>query len=171
SATRLCEADLAGLFQFDGALIDFAAQHGRTPDEIEAIRKAFPQPLGQASVSARAILGAMVVQVSDVREDPQLAGPLRTLFRTVMAVPLLREGRPIGTITVARRVVRAFSDEEIALLQIFADQAVIAIENVRLFKETKEALEQQTATAEILRVISSSPTEIEPVLDRMAESA
>src|SRR5262249_33761067 len=115
SATRLCEADFAGLFQFDGALIYFAAQHGRTPEEIEAVRKAFPQPPGQASVSARAILGAMVVQVPDVRGDPQVAGSLRTLFRTVMAVPMLRGGRPIGTITVARRVVRPFSDEQIAL--------------------------------------------------------
>jgi two-component system, NtrC family, sensor kinase len=100
SATRLCEADLSGLYQFDGALIHFAAQHGRTPEEIEAARQAFPQPLGRASVSARAILDATVVQVPDVQEDPEMAGVLRALFRTVMAVPMLRDGQPIGTITV-----------------------------------------------------------------------
>src|SRR5262249_47109973 len=131
SATRLCEADLSGLYQFDGALIHFSAQHGRTPEEIEAARQAFPQPPGRASVSALAILNASVVQVDDVREDPEMAGALRALFRTVMAVPMMRDGRPIGTITVARRVVSPFSDEQIALLKTFADQAVIAIENVR----------------------------------------
>src|SRR5262245_18245802 len=169
SATRLCEADFAGLFQFDGTLIHFAAQHGRTPEEIEAARQAFPQPLGRASVSSRAILDATVVQVPNVREDPEVAGPLRTLFRTVMAVPMLRDGRPIGTITVARRVVRPFSNEQIALLQTFADQAVIAIENVRLFNETKEALARQTATSDILGVISSSPTNVQPVFEAIAE--
>src|SRR5262249_12202434 len=170
-ATRLCEADFAGLFQFDGTLIHFAAQHGRTPEEIEAARQAFPQPPGRASVSSRAILDATVVQVPNVREDPEVADPLRTLFRTVMAVPMLRDGRPIGTITVARRVIRPFSKEQIALLQAFADQAVIAIENVRLFTETKEALEQQTATTEILRVISASPTDLGPVFDAILRSA
>jgi two-component system, NtrC family, sensor kinase len=135
SATRLCEADLSGLYLFDGAIIHFAAQHGRTPEEIEAARQAFPQPVGRASVSARAILGATFVQVPDVREDPEMADALRALFRTVMAVPILRDGRAIGTITVARRVVRPFSDEQIALLQTFANQAIIAIENVGLFNE------------------------------------
>ena len=178
SATRLCEADLSGLYRFDGTLIHFDAQHGRTPEEIEAARLAFPQPLGRASVSARAILDATVVQVADVRADPEMAGALRTVFRTVMAVPMLRDGRPIGTITVARRVVRPFSDKQIALLQTFADQAVIAIENVRLFTELEarnrdltEALEQQTATSEILRAISSAQTDAQPVFEAIVRNA
>src|SRR5262249_39840295 len=91
--------------------------------------------------------------------------------RTVLIAPLLREGAAIGAIYIRRKEVRPFSDKQIALLKTFADQAVIAIENVRLFNELKESLEQQTATSEILGVIASSPTNIQPVLDVVAENA
>src|SRR5262249_5386604 len=165
SATRLCEADFSGLFQFDGTLIHFSAQHGRTPDEIDAARQAFPQPLGRASVPARAILDAGVVQVGDVREDPEILDALRTLFRTVMAVPMIHDGRPIGTITVARRVVRPFSDEQIALLKTFADQAVIAIENVRLFKELQARTQELTRSVGELRALGEVGQAISSTLD------
>ena len=92
-------------------------------------------------------------------------------LRTVLDTPLLREGIAIGAIHIRRREVRPFSDRQIKLLETFADQAVIAIENVRLFQELKESLEQQTATSEILGVIASSPTDIQPVLDTIAENA
>jgi GAF domain-containing protein len=177
NATRLCEAELSGLYLFDGKLIHFAAQHGRTAEEITAAREAFPQPLGQASVSARAILDATVVQVPDVREDSEMAASLRALFRTVMAVPMLRDGRPVGTITVARRVVRTFSDDQITLLQTFADQAVIAIENARLLSElqtrTQEltrSVDQLTALGDVGRAVSSS-LDLETVLTTIVSQA
>jgi GAF domain-containing protein len=169
AAMSLCEADIGSLFRFDGQLIHVGAFHG-TPQEVEASRRAFPQPPSHRSVTARAILAATVVQIDDISADPEASDALR-MFRTVLSVPMIREGRPLGAITVARRVVRPFSNEQIALLQTFADQAVIAIENVRLFNETKEALDRQTATAEILRVIASSLTELQPVLDAIARNS
>ena len=170
SATTLCEANLCHLYRYDGDLIHFAAEHGGTPAETTAAQRAFPQAPSRLSVTARAILKAAIVQVADVSEEPEVADSLR-MFRTVLSVPMRRDRRPLGAITVARRFVRPFTDKQIELLQTFADQAVIAIENVRLFNETKEALERQTATAEILRVISSSPTDAQPVFDAILRSA
>ena len=177
SATTLCEADLCHLYRFDGDLIHFAAEHGGTPAETTAAQRAFPQAPSRLSVTARAILRAAIVQVADVSEEPEVADSLR-MFRSVLSVPMLRDRRPLGAITVARRVVRPFTDQQIELLQTFGDQAVIAIENVRLFKELQssnreltEALEQQTATSEILRVISRSRVAVQPVFDTIVASA
>ena len=177
AATTLCGADFTGLFRFDGTLVHFEAQHGWNPEDLAASQRAFPQLPGEGSVTARAILAAAVVQVADVSQDPDVVGPLRS-FRTELSVPMLQAGRPLGAITVARRAVGPFSEPQIALLQTFAEQAVIAIENVRLFTELQasnrdltEALEQQTATSEILRVIASSPTDEQPVFETIVASA
>jgi signal transduction histidine kinase len=141
AATTLCQADLAGLFRFDGELVHFVAHHGRTPEEVSAARGAFPQPLNGHSVTAQAIMAAAVVQIEDVSVDAELESALR-IFRTVLAVPLIRDGRPLGAITVSRRVVRRFTEKQVSLLKTFADQAVIAIENVRLFNELADKSRQ-----------------------------
>jgi signal transduction histidine kinase len=177
SAALLCQADLSGVHRFDGELIHFAAQYGRTAEEIEAVRQAFPQRPSRASATARCILSAAVVQVVDHHNDPEIVDTLR-MFRTVLAVPMLREGRAVGSIAVARRVVKAFTNDQIDLLKTFADQAIIAIENVRLFtelqvsnRELTDALNRQTATAEILRVISRSPNDLRPVFEAILANA
>src|SRR5207245_6487366 len=135
---------------------------------------------------SRAILNREVVHVPDVLEDPEYARSIALAIqnRSTLAVPMLRDGEPIGSISVGRLEPKPFTDKQIELIKTFADQAVIAIENVRLFTELQEknealtkahaqvteALEQQTATSEILGVISSSPTDVQPVFQAIGES-
>jgi GAF domain-containing protein len=147
SAALLCRADLSGVHRFDGELIHFAAQYGRTAEELDAVRRAFPQRPSRASATARCIQSGAIVQIVDHQDDPDIADTLR-IFRTVLAVPMLREGRPLGAISVARRVVNPFTDEQVDLLKTFADQAVIAIENVRLFTELQVANRELAAASQ-----------------------
>ena len=172
SAVRLCEAASGNVYRFDGRLIHHVAQHGMTPEQLDASRRDFPRPPSRGSATGRAILTRTVVHI-DIAKDPEyeLGGVVQAGFRTLLVVPMLRDDEPIGTIVISRAEDRPFSDQQVALLQTFAAQAVIAIENVRLFNETKEALEQQTATSEILRVIASSPTDVQPVFDTIVRSA
>jgi GAF domain-containing protein/anti-sigma regulatory factor (Ser/Thr protein kinase) len=173
SATALCDAANTGVFRFERGLIHLVAHHNWTPESLEAVQRVFPIPPGRGSVTARAILTRAVTHVADPAEDPEFTATPIVLagFRSTLSVPMLRDGQPIGAITVTRMQRRVFNDRQIGLLQTFAAQAVIAIENVRLFNETKEALEQQTATAEILKVISASPTDTQPVFDAILASA
>ena len=178
NAARLCDAKDAVIRRIDGDRLRVVATYGPMPvSSVEpTISRGFP--------AGRAILDRQTIHVDDLlakietefpenRELQQQSGT-----RTLLVTPLLREGVPIGAINIRRTEVRPFSEKQIGLLKTFADQAVIAIENVRLFKELQErnreiteALEQQTATSEILSVIASSPTEIQPVLDVMAQNA
>ncbi len=175
SAAQLCEATFAVMHRFDGQLVTFEAHHGLTELEVEAARGRFPRAIDRQMAVGRAILDRRIIHIHDIRVDPDYhwlaQGEQMEFRRTVLAVPLLREGQPVGAMGLWRREVQPFSEKQIKLIETFADQAVIAIENVRLFQELKEALEQQTATSEILGVIASSPTDIQPVLDVLTENA
>ena len=178
---ELCGAISAIVATYDGNLIELAAVANVHPAGGEALRKSFPRQATRASGTARAVLLRSVVNIPDVLRDPDYAewSAADALgLRSVLSVPLMRAGEAIGVISVWRTEAGAFPESQVALLRTFADQAVIAIENVRLFTELEarnraltEALEQQTATSEILRVISQSPTDVQPVFDTIATAA
>src|SRR5262249_17817023 len=182
NALSLCAAPGSGVYLLDRELIHVAALRDIDPAGADAVRNAYPMPPSRVGATARAILTREAVYIRDVLQDPEykLASTAAAVgFRSIMSVPMLHEGNAIGAITVNGTDVAAFSENHMELLKTFADQAVIAIENVRLFTELQEknralteahaqvteSLEQQTATAEILRVISSSPTDVQPVFE------
>src|SRR5262245_6327721 len=173
SALRLCGADYGSVQLYDGVLLHLASAENANPDGTAALRRAFPRRPGEG-IGGRVIRTAAVVQIPDIVEDTayELKNEILAMnLRGLLAVPMLRDSRPIGAIIVGRAKPGPFSENQIGLLRTFADQAVLAIENVRLFNETKEALDRQTAMSEILRVISQSPTDVQPVFDAIAQSA
>jgi GAF domain-containing protein len=173
NAVRLCHAHMGALHRFDGRLIHIVAHHNFPPEAVEVLQKMYPRPPQPDQASGRAILTREVAQIGDMLADRQYTREVTVAgqWGSILAVPMLRDGAPIGAIVITRNEVGRFAERHIDLLKTFADQAVIAIENARLFNETKEALEQQTATSEVLRVISSSPGELEPVFNAMLANA
>jgi signal transduction histidine kinase len=168
SAARLCAGNDAAIYRIDGDFLQPVATTGPLG--------AHPIPVTRTTVTGRAVVDRETVHVDDImsRLDTDFpdAKPLQAQigFRTILATPLLREGTPIGAILIRRTEVRPFSEKQIELFKTFADQSVIAIENVRLFNETREALEQQKASAEVLGAISSSIADTKPVFDKILES-
>jgi GAF domain-containing protein/DNA-binding response OmpR family regulator len=190
SAGRLCDCAYSAVFRFDGELIHWVAARGASGGQEEALRGVWPLPPGREMLVGRTILARETLHIHDAASDLSytirpagepahfVAARAALAIRSFLGVPMLRAGQPIGVIGLIRSDVQPFSEREIALVQTFADQAVIAIENVRLFTELEarnselaEALEQQTATSEILRVISGSPTDLQPVFDVIVSSA
>src|SRR5262245_12647129 len=173
SAVRLCDGYDAVILLREGEWLVFGAHHGPMPMDF------VKWPLTRSWTAGRAVIDAKPVHVHDLTAAPDEfpdghAMAIRLGHRTILSVPLLREGEDIGSLTVRRAEVRPFTDKQIQLVGTFADQAVIAIENVRLFdevqartRELSESLEQQTATSEVLKVISSSPGDMKPVFEAM----
>src|SRR5262245_46465769 len=179
SAVQLTDAETGLITRQDGEVYRVTASYDAYPEALEAAEQN-PIPTGRQSATGRAVLERRVVHIHDVFDDPEYAWVVIQAagVRTILAVPILRDDIVFGVILCARREVRPFTAKQIELVQTFADQAVIAIENTRLFEEVQartrelqESLEYQTATSEVLGVISRSPTELQPILDSIAATA
>jgi two-component system, NtrC family, sensor kinase len=173
NAARLCEANNAVIFRLEGNFLRHVASYGHIPTTSHPIDGL---PVSRDTVTGRAVFERRTIHVHDLsvedREYPEGSEHAKVDgHRTTLATPLLREGVPVGAILIRRMEVHPFSPKQIELVTTFADQAAIAIENVRLFNELRESLQQQTATSEVLKVISSSPGELEPVFRTMLENA
>jgi signal transduction histidine kinase len=176
NAARLCDAYDASIFQEDADLLHLVGHHGPIPQSTTL-------PVIHGFITGRVVLERQTIHIADIQvqtdEYPEGSARARQLgHRTILAVPLMHDGEAIGAIAIRRTAVRPFTDRQIELLKTFADQAVIAIENTRLFeaeqagkRELQEALEQQTATSDVLSVISSSPGELEPVFGAVLDNA
>ena len=175
-AVRLCGARMGRVYRYDGDLIHLVGGHGLIVPGREGAERPFPRPASDDTIVGRVMLARRPNILADLNEDnsvPELSREMISALgaRSQVTMPMLLAGEPIGAITLSWAEPRGYTDQTIALLQTFADQAVIAIENVRLFNETREALERQTATADILKVIASAPSDVQPVFEAIVDSS
>jgi two-component system, NtrC family, sensor kinase len=177
-AARLCNAPFAAVVTFDGTMMHLASQSGFEAAQAEAFAKQFPRPAGSETAMGRAILSQRVEQIEDTDADPGHGYSHPVGRASVMGVPLLRDGVALGAIAIGRPVTGLFPETQIALLRTFAEQAVIAITSAETYRalqsrtsDLQEALEYQTATSDVLKVISRSTFDLQPVLDTVAETA
>jgi len=173
NVVRLFDTQYASVLMVRGDELELAAHKGLSDGKFAA---SFPQPIERDTLTGKVLLSGKVMQLAPIIGNPEASARAVELARraghnSMIIAPMIREDKVIGAIGTARSQGRPFDDKQVALLKTFADQAVIAIENVRLFNETKEALERQTATAEILKVISSTPTDVQPVFDAIVRNA
>jgi two-component system, NtrC family, sensor kinase len=180
SGCRLCNGLFSTVYLYDGELLHIAATHNLTEDARRQLSRRYPCKPDRFQAGSRAIVDRKIIQVPDVSEDPNYSKDFARAggWRSVLGVPMLRDGKPLGAIGIARSDPGPFSERQIQLINTFADQAVIALENVRLFEqvqsrttELSDALSLQTATADVLQTISRSAFDLQTVLDTLAQSA
>ena len=180
SAARLCGALFSNVQLYDGNRLHMAATHNYTSEALQKFRQLYPMSPSRSQLAGRAILSRSTIHVEDVLGDPEYLHDVAHAagIRAMLSVPMLRDGKSVGVITVAKAEPVLFSDRQVELLKTFADQALIAIENTRLFEEVQartrelqEALEYQTATSDVLNVISRAPSQLQPVFDAIVDTA
>jgi two-component system NtrC family sensor kinase len=173
SAMRLCDGNFGNVATYDGDLLHLVAYANVTAEGVGLTQRMFPMRPSRETVLGRVVLQKAVVHIPDAQADVEYLQPLRAALRggSAIGVPILHGGDVVGSIAVGRSEARPFADKEIDLLKTFADQAVIAIENVRLFNELEARNRDLTATSEILQVISRSPTDVQPVFEAIVDNA